>query len=286
MKNWFEGTLTRRLLSLALSIVMVLSLLPAGALAEEGENTSPSCTCEVACAEGAVNTDCQECAEDMSLCTSAQQQEPEQQEPAQEPEKEPELEPEKEPEPENLLPAGDTVLTSWAWVDPDEWLDETGSFAMPGVTEDCPAFFEDVVEYLPTQITALIDGVEVTLDLGVWECDDYPMETGTSQGEFVFTATLPEGYVLADGSNTLPLPVTVAPMDLSDWEDVSGYNSGGNGTNESWDDVDFDGVRNWNYDTSAFQTGSSNTKMYYCKITKQYTGDVEWTKYDHLTFTV
>lgn len=68
-------------------------------------------------------------------------------------------------EPELLLE--DTVLTDWEWVDPDEWLDETGSFAMPGVTEDCPAYFEDVVEYLPTQITALIDGVEVTLDLGV-----------------------------------------------------------------------------------------------------------------------
>ena len=186
-------------------------------------------------------------------------------------------------EPELLLE--DTVLTDWEWVDPDEWLDETGSFAMPGVTEDCPAYFEDVVEYLPTQITALIDGVEVTLDLGDWSCDDYPVETGTSQGEFVFTATLPEGYVLADGSNTLPLPVTVAPMDLSDWEDVSGYNSGGNGTNESWDDVDFNGVRNWNKETSKFDFGSSNTTMYYRKITKQYTGDVEWTKYDHLKIT-
>lgn len=177
------------------------------------------------------------------------------------------------------------VLTDWEWVDPDEWLDETGSFAMPGVTEDYPAYFEDVVEYLPTQITALIDGVEVTLDLGVWECDDYPVETGTSQGEFVFTATLPEGYVLADGSNTLPLPVTVAPMDLSDGEDVSGYDYKGSGLNESWDDVSFNGVRNWNKETSEFDFASSNTTMYYRKITKQYTGDVEWTKYDHLKIT-
>ena len=41
MKKWFEGTGTRRILSLALSMVMVLSLLPAGALAEE-----EVCTCE------------------------------------------------------------------------------------------------------------------------------------------------------------------------------------------------------------------------------------------------
>lgn len=123
--------------------------------------------------------------------------------------------------------------------------------------------------------------MEVTLDLGVWECDDYPVETGTSQGEFVFTTTLPEGYVLADGSNTLRLPVTVAPMDLGDWEDVSGYNSGGNGTNESWDDVDSNGVRNWDKDTSAFQTGVGNL-MHYRKITKKYDCNVEWTKYEYL----
>ena len=124
-------------------------------------------------------------------------------------------------EPELLLE--DTVLTDWEWVDPDEWLDETGSFAMPGVTEDYPAYFEDVVEYLPTQITALIDGVEVALDLGVWECDDYPMETGTSQGEFVFTATLPEGYVLSDGSNVLRVRVTVEPMDLNEGPEAADY---------------------------------------------------------------
>lgn len=41
MKKWTNTNPMRRLLSLALSIVMVLSLLPAGALAEEGENTPP-----------------------------------------------------------------------------------------------------------------------------------------------------------------------------------------------------------------------------------------------------
>ena len=35
MKKWTNTNTKRRLLSLALSIVMVLSLLPAGALAEE-----------------------------------------------------------------------------------------------------------------------------------------------------------------------------------------------------------------------------------------------------------
>ena len=37
MKNWFEGTLTRRLLSLALSMAMVLTLLPMPSIAAEGD---------------------------------------------------------------------------------------------------------------------------------------------------------------------------------------------------------------------------------------------------------
>lgn len=335
MKKWTNTNPMRRLLSLALSVAMVLSVLPMPSIAAEGDGLcehhrehTAGCgyvaaveghDCGHVCGEECytVTTDCQHvhdesCYSDGVLPAEGEEKEPdkcthacseesgcvtkvnacvhtahdgcgyveavagspctyqcEQCTGASEPE----------------LLLEDTVLTDWEWVDPDEWLDETGSFTMPGVTEDYPAYFEDVVEYLPTQITALIDGVEVTLDLGVWECDDYPMETGTSQGEFVFTATLPEGYVLADGSNTLPLPVTVAPMDLSDGEDVSGYDNQGTGQNESWDDVSFNGVRNWNKETSEFDFASSNTTMYYRKITKQYTGDVEWTKYDHLKIT-
>ncbi|MDD5883427.1 MAG: hypothetical protein PUD70_05010, partial [Firmicutes bacterium] len=83
MKKWTNTNTKRRLLSLALSIVMVLSLLPAGALAEEGENTPPSCTCEVACAE-TVNESCQVCSTEVGQCTAAQQQEPVQQESEQE----------------------------------------------------------------------------------------------------------------------------------------------------------------------------------------------------------
>lgn len=272
MEKWFEGTLTRRLLSLALSMAMVLTLLPMPSIAAEGDGLCehhPKHTADcgyVAAVEGkecghvcgdecyTVTTDCKhihdascysdgelpsETPKDADACTHACTEESgcvvkthtcvhtvhegcgyveavagspctyqcEQCTGASEPE----------------LLLEDTVLTDWEWVDPDEWLDETGSFAMPGVTEDCPASFEDVVEYLPTQITALIDGVEVTLDLGVWECDDYPMETGTSQGEFVFTATLPEGYVLSDGSNVLRVRVTVEPMDLNEGPEAADY---------------------------------------------------------------
>ena len=83
MKKWTNTNPMRRLLSLALSVVMVLTVLPAGALAEEGENTPPSCTCEVACAE-TVNESCQVCSTEVGQCTAAQQQEPVQQESEQE----------------------------------------------------------------------------------------------------------------------------------------------------------------------------------------------------------
>ena len=133
-----------------------------------------------------------------------------------------------EPQPEDPT---DKVITGWAWVDPDEWLDETGSFAMPGVTEDTPAYFEDVVEYLPTQITA--DGE--TLTLGDWVCDDYPMETGTAWGDFTFETTLPEGYVLSEGGNVLRVNVTIAPLNLTEGPEAAAYDTV---TNISYLDAD------------------------------------------------
>ena len=72
MKKMFEGTLTRRLLSLALSMAMVLSVLPAGALAEEVESTPPTCDCEVLCAE-TVNESCPVCGTEGGQCAAVQQ---------------------------------------------------------------------------------------------------------------------------------------------------------------------------------------------------------------------
>lgn len=133
-----------------------------------------------------------------------------------------------EPQPEEPT---DKVITGWAWVDPEKWLDETGSFAMPGVTEDTPAYFADVVEYLPTQITA--DGE--TLTLGAWVCNDYPMETGTSQGEYVFQTTLPAGCILSEGGNVLRVGVTIAPLNLTEGPEAAAYDTV---TNISYLDAD------------------------------------------------
>ena len=281
MKKWTNTNPMRRLLSLALSMAMVLSVLPAGALAEEGENTPPSCTCEVACAE-TVNESCQVCSTEVGQCTAAQQQEPVQKESEQEQKTEtcthgndPEtceacasakkvaqvqaqidalpgdVTAESKEAAQSALSAVGTakaeltaeqqaqldmtqytaltqklaalespapsategateqtakVITAWAWIDEEEYLDEeTGGLALPGASEEMPAYFVDVVTFLPYEITATVDGVEETLTID-WVCDNYP-EDGAYEGEYTFTATLPEGYALDEGVKALTVPV-------------------------------------------------------------------------------
>ncbi len=58
----------KRLLASILSLVMVFSLVPVSALAEDEEPGGAVCTCEARCAEGAVDETCPVCAEDDTLC--------------------------------------------------------------------------------------------------------------------------------------------------------------------------------------------------------------------------
>ena len=98
------------------------------------------------------------------------------------------------------------VITAWAWIDEEGYLDEeTGGLALPGASEEMPAYFVDVVTFLPYEITATVDGVEETLTID-WVCDNYP-EDGAYEGEYTFTATLPEGYALDEGVQALTVDV-------------------------------------------------------------------------------
>lgn len=98
------------------------------------------------------------------------------------------------------------VISAWAWIDEEEYLDEeTGGLALPGASEEMPAYFVDVVTFLPYEITATVDGVEETLTID-WVCDNYP-EDGAYEGEYTFTATLPEGYVLGEDVQALTVDV-------------------------------------------------------------------------------
>ncbi|MBO5171035.1 MAG: hypothetical protein J6J18_11365, partial [Oscillospiraceae bacterium] len=100
------------------------------------------------------------------------------------------------------------VITGWEWIEDEELAiidPETGLAHLPFASPERIAYFEDVAGLLPVAILA--DGEELTL--GDWLCEDYPMESGAYEGEYVFTATLPEGYVLADGTNVLRLTVVL-----------------------------------------------------------------------------
>ena len=102
---------------------------------------------------------------------------------------------------------GMTEITAWSWVDTQDVLDpESSVLALPGVSEESPALYEDIVALLPAEITATTEDGEVTIALGGWTCPDYP-ETGAYTGSYKFTAALPDGYALA--ADTPALTVTV-----------------------------------------------------------------------------
>ena len=75
----------KRLLSLLTAAALVLSLVPAEALATEGTQEPAACTCTTKCAEGAGNQDCPVCGAegaDLTACKGpeSQQEQPQQNE--------------------------------------------------------------------------------------------------------------------------------------------------------------------------------------------------------------
>ncbi len=194
MKKRTNTNPMRRLLSLALSIVMVLSLLPAGALAEEPVLDEPVQ---------------EELVQEQPVQEEPAQEEPVQEEPVeQEPEQkqESEQEPVVKPEPaeeEAQSASTDAVITDWEWVDGYEIVDvESGYVILPFTSEEFTARFEQVKGMLPE---AILVGEEA-LTLGNWT-----YETGE------------EGAVVTIDSESCPsLSLTVA-LSAGLSEDTSSY---------------------------------------------------------------
>lgn len=129
------------------------------------------------------------------------------------------------------------LITSWQWIDEEEYLDEeTGNLALPGASEQTPAYFDDVISFLPTQIQATVvnaddsenpeTGVEKTISLGDWSCDSYP-EEGAYSGNYTFSVALPEGYALSEEAEALTVLVELGGAQM--W-----YDSGSLGNGLSW----------------------------------------------------
>ena len=93
------------------------------------------------------------------------------------------------------------AIAAWEWIDDLEMIDpDTNIFAPPGAADS----LETVIECLPGEITATIGENKETIKLEGWSCPDFP-EGGAGSGSFVFAASLPEGYALAEGVPALEI---------------------------------------------------------------------------------
>lgn len=254
----------RRLLSLALSMAMVLSVLPAGALAEELVQEQPvqeelvqepkteTCThgndpetCE-ACASakkvaqvqsqidalpGDVTAETKEAAQSALSAVDTAKSALTESEQAQLVMTRYTALAEKLAALESPAPSatGDTtektakVISAWEWDDGYEIVDEeSGYVVLPFTSEDFTSQLDDVKGMLPE---AILVGEEA-LTLGNWTYETgeegavVTIDSESCPSPGIFKTTLPEGYVLADGTNVLSLTVALS---AGSSEDTSSY---------------------------------------------------------------
>ena len=224
----------KRVLSILLCACMIGTMIPITARAETEGTSMPSngeviCTCANLCTEDKVNSDCPVCGAeeaDLSKCTGKVQSENN----------------------ENQLNTGESeevknetelTITAWEWIDEEELINpETGILALPFANEETPAFFDDVVALLPTQIQATVvneEDIEAeasseTITLGDWSCEEYPKE-GAYSGSYTFAAALPEGYVLSYEAKALNVLVELGGAQQWNVTGVSYRSCDENGTN-------------------------------------------------------
>ena len=224
----------KRVLSILLCACMIGTMIPITARAETEGTSMPSngeviCTCANLCTEDKVNSDCPVCGAeeaDLSKCTGKVQSENN----------------------ENQLNTGESeevknetelTITAWEWIDEEELINpETGILALPFANEETPAFFDDVVALLPTQIQATVvneedieaEAASETITLGDWSCEEYPKE-GAYSGSYTFAAALPEGYVLSYEAKALNVLVELGGAQQWNVTGVSYRSCDENGTN-------------------------------------------------------
>ena len=129
------------------------------------------------------------------------------------------------------------VITDWEWDDGYEIVDEkSGYVVLPFTGEEFTARFEQVKGMLPE---AILVGEEA-LTLGNWTYETgeegaiVTIDSESCPSPGIFKTTLPEGYVLADGTNVLSLTVA---LDAGSSEDVSSYAGSGTLTNVTYYDA-------------------------------------------------
>ena len=224
----------KRVLSILLCACMIGTMIPITASAETEGTSMPSngevtCICANLCTEDKVNSDCPVCGAeeaDLSKCTGKAQSE----------NNENQLNTGESEEAKNET---DLTITAWEWIDEEELINpETGILALPFANEETPAFFDDVVALLPTQIQATVVNAEdieakaasETITLGDWSCEEYPKEGAYSES-YTFAAALPEGYILSDEAKALNVLVELGGAQMLNITGVSYLSCDKNGTN-------------------------------------------------------
>lgn len=121
------------------------------------------------------------------------------------------------------------TVTGWEYVDLSE-LDEGGTTLTLSATENEPCLMENVISFLPTEVTiTLNDETTETISL-TWLCSDYP-SVGAYSGSYTFRASLPEGYSLAE---KLTEPSIQVLFDSGDTVDNESETTDTSTTDYSW----------------------------------------------------
>lgn len=112
-----------------------------------------------------------------------------------------------------------TVL-SWEWIGADELTD--GVLALTDVNDENPVEFDTIVTKLPTAITAEIEDSEASEQISLeWSCEEFGKQS--TDGEYIFTATLPESYVLAAEAQSLCVSVQLSGEETQEVQAATTY---------------------------------------------------------------
>ena len=170
-----------------------------------GTQPEAKCTCTVKCLDGSPNQDCPVCSAqgtDLSLCAGTGDE-----------------------------GAPDTVsISSWAWVG-DENLTE-GKIYLPGLNSLDQESFESVKPLLPSAIK--VEGSEEALDVS-WAFES--LKAGSNENEFTLSASLPQGYILAEEAQPLSLLLVLGGAQSPELKQLIYVSAGGNDASDGSEDA-------------------------------------------------
>ncbi len=116
-----------------------------------------------------------------------------------------------------------TEITAWSWVDALEVIDPvSGILALSEADAESPVFYDEIVDILPTEITATTEDGTKAVALDGWTCDNYP-EEGACTGSYLFNAVLQEGYALAENAPALTVKVEFGGVAVLDGTEHSSH---------------------------------------------------------------